>query len=201
VIQCKIYPRVTESNGRVSVTLRTELRYSGKFEAYFTQNWFCKYLPTVGSFRANFKRQICCRSSLTTCPMLLKAIKFHCYSIMVKCVFYSRMSKQILIIFRTYDQPLAITSHGILTVTPTICYHSALDTTDKLFVVPLLPDGSQRVDTVVDASIVQPGEDSRAPKSEAAPTHPSPSLFQSVHSILHARASPVSGSAPLGCGS
>jgi hypothetical protein len=40
LIQCKIYPCVTESNGRISVQIRTELRYNGKFESYFSRNWF-----------------------------------------------------------------------------------------------------------------------------------------------------------------
>ncbi len=92
---------------------------------------------------------------------------------------------------RIYDQALSIATHGVLTVTPSLCYHSVLSSTDKLFVLPLLKDGSLTFDTVIGASIIQPGEDNRAAKSEVKPVKTSPALWQSIHSIIHSRSQPV----------
>jgi len=93
---------------------------------------------------------------------------------------------------RLHDQSLAISSHGVLTVVPSLCYHSVLNTTDKLFVLPLLRNESLRLDTVVGAGVVQPADDNRAAKSETKSMKVTPALWQSIHSIIHTRSQPVS---------
>lgn len=92
---------------------------------------------------------------------------------------------------RLYDQLLSFPSHGVLKVTPSLGYHSLLTPTDKLFVLPLLKDGSLSLDTVVGASIVRPG-DNRAVKGDVKPAKTNLALWQSIHAVIHARSRPVS---------
>jgi hypothetical protein len=158
LIQCKIYPCVTESNGRISVQIRTELRYSGKFESYFSRNWF--YLLQVSG------------------PSFASSVQ----SFQIPLAFNGGIM--------SYDQPLFISSHGVLKITPSLGYHSVLGATDKLFVLPLLKDGSLSLDTVVGASIVQPSDENWAIRTEVKLVKTNPALWQSIHSIIHARSQP-----------
>lgn len=85
----------------------------------------------------------------------------------------------------------------MLKITPSLGYRSVLGAMDKLFVLPLLKDGSLSLDTVVGASIVQPSDENRAIKTEVKLVKTNPALWQSIHSIIHARSQPVSDSPPI----